>query len=66
MCDQENGNALAAWEKLGKPDNVSRDRTKLLRERVAATKSEELSADAAGAFTFQRAVASWNVISIRE
>ena len=64
--DQQNGNALAAWEALGKPDNVSREQTKLLREKAAATKREEFAADASGNFKLQRAIEPWSVVSIRE
>jgi xylan 1,4-beta-xylosidase len=64
--DKENGNALAAWESLGKPDNVSREQAQLLREKSAATKREELAADATGRFNLQRAITPWSVVSIRE
>jgi xylan 1,4-beta-xylosidase len=66
MLDQQNGNALAVWEKLGKPDNISRDQTKLLREKAAETKSEAFAADANGTFKLQRSVLPWSVILIRE
>jgi xylan 1,4-beta-xylosidase len=64
--DQQNGNALAAWETLGKPDNVSPEQTKLLQEKAASTKREEFTADTAGIFQLNRLIEPWSVVSIRE
>ena len=64
--DKQNGNALAVWETMGKPDNVTREQAKLLREKAAATKREFFSADASGHFKLHRAIEPWSVISIRE
>lgn len=64
--DQQNGNALAAWEALGKPNNVSREQAKLLHEKAAATKREAFVADATGSFPLRRAIEPWSVLLIRE
>jgi xylan 1,4-beta-xylosidase len=64
--DKQNGNALAAWEALGKPDNLSREQARQLREKAAATKKEYFPADANGSFKLQRAIEPWSVVSIRE
>jgi xylan 1,4-beta-xylosidase len=64
--DQQNGNALAAWEALGKPDNLSREQAALLREKAAATRLELLTADASGHFELSRLIEPWSVVSIRE
>ena len=64
--DKQNGSALAAWETLGKPGNVSREQTKLLREQAAATKREEFAADVGGNFKLQRTIEPWSVVLIRE
>ena len=64
--DQQNGNALAAWEKQGKPDNVSREQVQLLRERAVATRLETFTADESGNFTLKRSIEPWSVILIRE
>jgi len=64
--DQQNGNALAAWEVLGKPGNLSREQTTQLREKSAATKKENLAADTNGNFKWQRTVEPWSVVLIRE
>jgi xylan 1,4-beta-xylosidase len=64
--DQQNGNALAAWEALGKLDNLFREQTTLLREKSAATKKENLAADANGNFKLQRAIEPWSVVLVRE
>lgn len=64
--DQQHGNALAAWEALGRPDNVTREQAKLLREKAAATKREIFAADTAGSFKLQRAIEPWSVVLIQE
>jgi xylan 1,4-beta-xylosidase len=64
--DKQSGNALAAWEELGKPDNLSREQTKRLREKAAATKKENFAADAGGSFKLQRSIEPWSVVLIRE
>lgn len=64
--DKQNGNALAVWESLGKPENLSREQTKLLRERTAATKLEIFTADTNGGFKLQRNIEPWSVMLIRE
>ena len=62
--DKQNGNALAVWESLGRPENISREQAKLLREKSVATKREEFVADANGKFKLQRAVEPWSVVLI--
>lgn len=64
--DKQNGNALAVWESLGKPDNVTREQAQLLRESAAATKQESFAADGNGVFKLQRAIEPWSVVLIRE
>ncbi len=64
--DQQNGNALEVWEKLGSPDNVTRERAKSLREKAAATKREDFAADANGVVKLQRSIEPWSVVLIRE
>ncbi|MBC8096280.1 MAG: beta-xylosidase [Akkermansiaceae bacterium] len=64
--DKQNGNALAAWEALGKPDKLTREQTKLLREQAAATRKEKFTADAGGGFKLQRSIEPWSVVLIRE
>jgi xylan 1,4-beta-xylosidase len=64
--DKQNGNALAGWEKLGEPDNLSREQTRLLREQAAAIKKETFTTDAKGNFKLQRTVEPWSVVLIRE
>lgn len=64
--DKQNGNALAVWESLGKPDNISREEAKLLREKAVATKREEFIVDDNGTFKLQRVIEPWSVVLIRE
>jgi len=64
--DKQHGNALAAWEALGKPENPTREQAKILREKAAATKKENFTADASGSFKLQRAIEPWSVVLVRE
>ena len=64
--DIQNGNALAVWEALGSLETITREQTKLLREKALATRLEYFSADAAGRFSLNRAIEPWSVVLIRE
>jgi xylan 1,4-beta-xylosidase len=64
--DKHNGNAPAAWEALGQPDNLSREQATRLREKAGATKQENFTADAGGSFKLQRSIEPWSVVLIRE
>jgi ABC-type transport system involved in cytochrome c biogenesis ATPase subunit len=64
--DKRNGNALAAWEALGQPGNVSREQASRLRDCAAATKRELFTANAEGIFRLQREIEPWSVILVRE
>jgi xylan 1,4-beta-xylosidase len=64
--DKQNGNAMGVWESLGKPENPTREQTKQLREKAAATKQEHFTADANGSFKLQRSLEPWSVVLVRE
>jgi len=64
--DRESGNALAAWESFGRPDNVLREHARILGERAMATKQEYISADGSGDFVLRRSIEPWSIVSIRE
>jgi xylan 1,4-beta-xylosidase len=64
--DKQNGNAMGAWEAMGKPENPTREQTRQLREKAAATKQERFAADANGSFKLQRAIEPWSVVLIVE
>jgi xylan 1,4-beta-xylosidase len=64
--DQHNGNALAAWETLGRPDGVTREQAEHLREQARRTKEEFFAADASGNFELRRLIEPWSVVLVRE
>ena len=64
--DKQNGNALSAWEALGRPESPTREQVEILRKKAAATKLEKLKADAKGRFKLQRTIEPWSVVLIRE
>jgi xylan 1,4-beta-xylosidase len=64
--DKQNGNAMDAWESLGKPENPTREQTKFLREKGVATKQGHFAADNKGNFKLERSIEPWSVVLIRE
>ena len=64
--DKANGNALGAWEAMGKPGNVSRELAQQLREKAEATKYEEFTGDVNGVFKLVRAIEPWSLVLVRE
>jgi len=64
--DIKNGNALAAWNSLGSPENPTREQMRLLREKAAATKVENFRVEDHGKFQIQRSMEPWTVVLVRE
>jgi len=63
--DRSHGNAMAAWEAMGKP-TLAREQTKLLRQAAEATRKEILAADASGRFALERRIEPWSVVLVKE
>ncbi|MGC3988980.1 MAG: hypothetical protein QM796_04705 [Chthoniobacteraceae bacterium] len=64
--DKAHGNALAAWESMGKPEAPTREQTRQLRVAARATRQQIFPIAADGTFTFTAGIEPWTVISIRE
>jgi xylan 1,4-beta-xylosidase len=64
--DRQHGDAVAAWETMGKPEPPNRKQTELLREEAWNTGKSIVRADAGGKLHIQISLAPWALISIRQ
>lgn len=64
--DPKHGDAISAWKRMGAPEPLSRDQTAELRSAGAATKREEVAADARGELKLQRPMEPWAVVLLRQ
>jgi len=60
------GNAVAAWESMGRPEPPNREETRLLQEEAWATKKELLHADTTGRLVLDRALDPWSVVLLSQ
>jgi xylan 1,4-beta-xylosidase len=64
--DKEHGDAVAAWEALGKPEPPTRAQTELLKKEAWDTQKEIVRADATGELHIKTALPPWAVILIKQ
>jgi xylan 1,4-beta-xylosidase len=64
--DQTHGNAVAAWEKMGKPEPPAREQTAELRESAEAVNREIFHADASGHFILERSIEPWSLVLVQQ
>ena len=64
--DHDHGDAVAAWEAMGKPEPPTREQTLLLQKQAWATKKETIHADATGKLTFKASLPPWAVLVVRQ
>jgi xylan 1,4-beta-xylosidase len=64
--DRTHGDAVAAWEAMGKPEPPTREQIVALREAAWATRKETLHADGHGKLVLHRALDPWSVVLLRE
>ncbi|HEY1501903.1 MAG TPA: hypothetical protein VGF88_20180 [Acidobacteriaceae bacterium] len=64
--DRDHGDAVAAWEAMGKPEPANRKQTELLREEAWNTRKEIVRADSQGRLHIRMSLPAWALISIRE
>lgn len=64
--DREHGNAVAAWEKMGKPEPPTREQAEVLRAAARATQREIVRADGEGRLDLKRAIAAWSLVLVRQ
>jgi len=64
--DKQHGDAVAAWEAMGKPEPPNQKQTELLREEAWATRKEILRADSEGKLHIETSLPPWALMSIRQ
>ncbi len=64
--DREHGNAVAAWESMGRPEPPNQTQTEQLQEAAWATKKEFVHADGAGNLDLQRRIAPWSLVLVKQ
>jgi xylan 1,4-beta-xylosidase len=64
--DSSHGNAVAAWEAMGKPPTPTREQTDALRKAALTVKKKSLQADEPGRFTLQREMEPWSLVLIQQ
>lgn len=64
--DRDHGNAIAAWEKMGKPEPPTREQAESLRMAAWATQKETVHADKAGNLEIHRPIAAWSLVLVKQ
>jgi xylan 1,4-beta-xylosidase len=64
--DKADGDAVAAWERMGKPETPTREQTELLRKEAWNTRKEIVQADGSGNLHLQRTLQPWALVLIRQ
>ncbi len=64
--DETHGNAIRAYQQIGSPSAPTREQTAWMRQQSESTIKETIKADADGVLTFDRELAPWTVILIKQ
>jgi xylan 1,4-beta-xylosidase len=64
--DRQHGDAVEAWEKMGKPDPPNREQTELLRMAAWDTTKAIVLADKYGTLTIHQPIAAWSLIFLKQ
>jgi xylan 1,4-beta-xylosidase len=64
--DKTHGNAVAAWEQMGRPEPPTREQTALLRGSAWATLHEYVHADTRGTLFIHRPLEAWSIMLIKQ
>jgi xylan 1,4-beta-xylosidase len=64
--DREHGDAVVAWEKMGKPEPPTPVQTKELRNAARATQREIVRADGDGRLDLKRPIEAWSLVLVRQ
>jgi xylan 1,4-beta-xylosidase len=64
--DSEYGYAFAAWKAMGSPEPPTRQQTNQLKTAAMATHKENIRAGFNGILTYQKTLASWTVVLMKQ
>lgn len=64
--DRRHGDAVEAWEEMGRPEPPNRDQTAVLRKAAWATAKEIVHADQSGSLAIHRPIAAWSLVLVKQ
>jgi len=64
--DDDHGNVIKEYRRLGKPHSPNREQTAYLRDYAERTLKEVVTVDSQGTLTLSRTLSPWSVVLIRE
>lgn len=64
--DRQHGDALVAWEDMGKPETPNQAQTAMLREQAWSTNKEVIRADSQGHLDLARPIAPWSLVLLKQ
>jgi xylan 1,4-beta-xylosidase len=64
--DRQHGDAVAAWESMGRPEPPTPSQTRALQDAAWATQKEIVRADAAGKLIVHRRIAPWSLVLLTQ
>ena len=64
--DREHGDAITAWEAMGKPEPPSREETVLLRNLAWSTEKRVVRPDEAGTLHLSMELSPWSIVLIKQ
>jgi xylan 1,4-beta-xylosidase len=64
--DRGHGDAVAAWESMGKPDTPTPEQAKVLRDAGWATQKEIVRSDVSGHLDIRRSIAPWSLVMLKQ
>ncbi len=66
ILDQDHGNAVAAWDKMGRPEPPTREQAEILKRAAQDTQKDLLHANAAGKIVVRRDLSPWGIMLVRQ
>ncbi|HEV2472634.1 MAG TPA: hypothetical protein VGS41_08225, partial [Chthonomonadales bacterium] len=66
VLDRQHGDAVAAWEAMGRPEAPTREQTAELRKLAWNTKKEVLRADKDGQLHFSYSMPAWSLVLVKQ
>jgi xylan 1,4-beta-xylosidase len=66
VLDRQHGDAVAAWEAMGRPEPPTREQTAELRKLAWNTKKEVLQADKDGQLHFTLSMPAWSLVLVKQ
>jgi xylan 1,4-beta-xylosidase len=66
VLDRQHGDAVTAWEAMGRPEPPTREQTAELRKLAWNTKKKVLQADKDGHLHFRFSMPAWSLVLVKQ